>query len=371
MDERLKWLETRVSSSLRPRNEDLKNMFTHDDNRLAFYEFVNNEDVKRLFVYIRPPRQLTASLLPPADLKSKSIFFLKCNPGTKLTKDNIDEEVFYMDCTMVPLEHLELSLREVFLPLLGTNLPSISGAGVNGDKVVDILHRLMAAVQVTRPIVLNLPSIEVLAEMTGLPNRRSAVLHVLETTVIGWIKQIKGVLKHDPQADLTRQAGSEPGPLDEVKMWENHLGRLHSIEEQLNTSVAKDILHNLEQADSQYAHSFRAVRKDINKAATETRKILRFLETMRPWFQRLHDATDPKEMLKLFKPLMTVLNLVWMQSVYYHQPDKFHNLLHLLSNEVVHQAIALVGEDILREPLESFTKLKEPLEFVLHSEEPT
>lgn len=27
--------------------------------------------------------------------------------------------------------------------------------------------------------------------MTGLPNRRSAVLHVLETTVIGWIKQIK------------------------------------------------------------------------------------------------------------------------------------------------------------------------------------
>ena len=32
--------------------------------------------------------------------------------------------------------------------------------------------------------------------------------------------------------------------------------------------------------------------------------------------------------------------------------DKFHNLLRLLSNEVVHRAIALVGEDILREPLE-------------------
>ena len=37
---------------------------------------------------------------------------------------------------------------------------------------------------------------------------------------------------------------------------------------------------------------------------------------------------------------------------YYHQIDKFHNLLRLLSNEVVHRAIALVGEDILREPLE-------------------
>jgi dynein heavy chain len=37
---------------------------------------------------------------------------------------------------------------------------------------------------------------------------------------------------------------------------------------------------------------------------------------------------------------------------YYHQMDKFHNVLRLLSNEVVHRAIALVGEDILREPLE-------------------
>lgn len=32
--------------------------------------------------------------------------------------------------------------------------------------------------------------------------------------------------------------------------------------------------------------------------------------------------------------------------------DKFHNILRMLSNEVVHRAIAMVGEDILREPLE-------------------
>ena len=37
---------------------------------------------------------------------------------------------------------------------------------------------------------------------------------------------------------------------------------------------------------------------------------------------------------------------------YYHQSDKFHNLLRLISNEVVHRAEAMVGEDVLREPLE-------------------
>lgn len=55
-----------------------------------------------------------------------------------------------MDCTNVPLEHLELTIREVYLPLLGTNQPSVMEAGINGDKIMDILHRLMAAVEVTQ-----------------------------------------------------------------------------------------------------------------------------------------------------------------------------------------------------------------------------
>lgn len=48
-----------------------------------------------------------------------------------------------------------------------------------------------------------------------------------------------------------------------------------------------------------------------------------------------------------------------MNCRYYHQVDKFHNLLRLISNEVVHRAEAMVGEDVLREPLEvhSFTPL--------------
>jgi len=33
--------------------------------------------------------------------------------------------------------------------------------------------------------------VEVLAEAAATPTRRGAVLHVLESTVIGWIKQIK------------------------------------------------------------------------------------------------------------------------------------------------------------------------------------
>ncbi|KAL5020323.1 hypothetical protein ScPMuIL_003215 [Solemya velum] len=364
MDERLKWLETRVSSSLRPRNEELKNMFVNDENRLAFHEFINNEDVRRLFVYIRSPKEITASLLPPHDMNYKSIFFLKCNAGTKLTKDNIGDEVFFIDCTSIPLEHCELIVREVYLPLMCTNQANIVATG--GDRIMDTLHRLMSVLETTQGhvegrIILSLPSIEVLAEAAASQNRRGAVLHVLETTVLGWIKQIKSVLRHDPVADLAHHYGTEPEPLDEVKMWESQLDRLHSILKQLESPVAKDILQNLEHAQSQYAHSFTFVRKDVNKAVSETNRILKFLETMNWLFESLHNAFEPKHMLQLFKPLMQTLLLVWSNSTYYHQLDKYHNMLRLLSNEVVHRAIDMVGEDILREPLESYTKLKEAL----------
>lgn len=52
-------------------------------------------------------------------------------------------------------------------------------------------------------IVLNLPSIEVLAEAAATPTRRAAVLHVLETTVIGWIKQIRvSIMGHGSSTHL-------------------------------------------------------------------------------------------------------------------------------------------------------------------------
>ena len=36
LDERLRWIETRVTSSLKPRAEELKHMFTNEKSRCCF-----------------------------------------------------------------------------------------------------------------------------------------------------------------------------------------------------------------------------------------------------------------------------------------------------------------------------------------------
>ena len=114
------------------------------------------------------------------------------------------------------------------------------------------------------------------------------------------------------------------------------------------------------------------VLESVVQAITETEENLKFLKTMLSWFEQLHENLDPKELANLFPPLTHTLLLVWQYSRfvsfsvvkflyyeismhgcrYYHQSDKFHNLLRLISNEVVHRAEAMVGDDVLREPLE-------------------
>lgn len=52
----------------------------------------------------------------------------------------------YSECSELPLEHLELVVREVYLPLVA--VPGSLPHGVAGDKLLDVLHRLINSLQV-------------------------------------------------------------------------------------------------------------------------------------------------------------------------------------------------------------------------------
>lgn len=68
-------------------------------------------------------------------------------------------------------------------------------------------------------MVLPLPSISSLAE-TALtsPDRHSVVVHVLETAVVTWMKQVKMALHCDPSGVISRKCGKLAGPLEEIEV---------------------------------------------------------------------------------------------------------------------------------------------------------
>lgn len=111
------------------------------------FEFCNNEEIKNLFIYslFPPGGGLVASLTPPQTVREKAMFFVKSHSTGKVMRDNIMDEVAFCDCSNKPLNHLSTLLRDVYLPLLSIEM----GGGVSADKLMDLLHRLAANMEVT------------------------------------------------------------------------------------------------------------------------------------------------------------------------------------------------------------------------------
>ncbi|XP_069470025.1 uncharacterized protein [Ambystoma mexicanum] len=364
MDELIQWLQVRITSSLRPRADDIKTLFGDPAYRICISEFLKNEDVHAVFIYSKRSKgALAASLTPPSTLQSKCLCFAKLGAVSKLTGDNIVYNVITVDCTKFPLRYIGQVLHQVYLPLLCLDNGISNNGTFSSDRIMDILHRFTGNLEVIAghsegSIVLPIPSLDILGNSSA-SDRRGAVIHTMETAVIGWIKQIKVVLKHDPFLEL-KSWSPKPGIYREKDMWKAHIHDLQSINEQLNSTEALEIFSNLEEANSTYAHSFKAVRKDINKALAEAEENQKYLERLVVWYDLLKSARSNVKKQTYFLPMLHTLLLVWTHSRYYHQPKVFVNLLKLMSNEVVHVAGSVIGDNVLKEPM-AYASLKEAL----------
>ena len=114
--------------------------------RRCLLEFCNNEESRHLFVYFsgEASKNLVASFKAIPLLKSKALFFIKPQSAGKVTRDNINAEVFYCSCSPNAIKHLEIISKEIFLPLLSIE----QTGGASADKLMDILHRLISSLQI-------------------------------------------------------------------------------------------------------------------------------------------------------------------------------------------------------------------------------
>ena len=106
-----------------------------------------------------------------------------------------------------------------------------------------------------------LPAFSILATAANSQQRRPAVLHVLETTIISWQKQIKNLLKQEPE--ITRMK-SIFYTKDEIQLWTSRINKLNNLKVQLDAAYVKDILMNLENNNSAYVQSFINIKDEID-----------------------------------------------------------------------------------------------------------
>jgi len=233
-DGALDWIKARTQKYYKNvKTEKFQKLIENPETEAIIREFLEVEDSAILCIV---GEQLRCTLGAPKTLpkgNSKAMYFAKEQPIV-LTSENIADETTVNELLPDTLSQLQLILSEVYVPLL-TNPANQEGWGeVTSKAVADGLHKFLANVSITLSqtkgeTCLPLPPMQ--GFMTpSPPSANKDRIHLLENAIILWTRQIKSVLKLDPETPL--KMGQHPKPDAEIRFWSQKSKNLNAIFDQ-------------------------------------------------------------------------------------------------------------------------------------------
>lgn len=201
--------------------------FQTEDNDQKIFDFLSLEE--RTFLFC--PESLKCETVMPRKVpKGKTVIFMKVLRGT-VTSEGIAREVMVMELGgNTPFEHLELLAHEVFLPILSNAQNQSKWGEVPTREIMDRFYGFLSSTtilcgQIKGETRLPMPPMDIGGASSG-KNRIS----LLEGAIITWTKQIKSVLKQDPESQLKQ--GMHPTPDVEIDFWKNKVnqGQTHRLD---------------------------------------------------------------------------------------------------------------------------------------------
>ncbi|KAF4030914.1 Dynein heavy chain C-terminal domain [Phytophthora infestans] len=338
----LKYIEQRVATAF-PQlvGPKFTAKYATEPNEMCIKEFLDNEDVTMLAF---SGDNVIASIKMPATLpRGKTVCFTKFHK-TAITPTNVLSDIMVNELTPSSVEYLERMVAEIYLPLF-SNVANQEGWGeVASKEVVDKFHSYMASVSIISGATkgetcLPLPPID--GNATNLSNKVS----LLEGSIVIWTKQIKNVLKQDPE-DLLKQ-GLHPTPDAEIEFWKLKAANLNSIFDQLQSKKVRKILTALDRSKSTYCATFARLCKEVFTARIEANDNMKYLRTLEEWFIRLNNDEDFPALTELFKPMLHIILLIWKNSKHYNTPARLVVLMREICNSLINQARKYLSGELI------------------------
>ena len=232
-----------------------------------------------------------------ANQKKKMVYFLKLSK-VAITAENAKDEVIYGDLNPSVLQHLYDTTSEVYLPLLSNSYNQQGLPEVVVKDVMEYFHRLVAAVYVTightkGETLLPLPPLEMPSADRASKDKER--VHVLETAVVTWTKQIKNVLKLDPEHAL--KGSAHPGPIAELEFWKAKAKHLNSINAQLQGEKVRKVMKVLDLTKSTYCSPFNRLCREVAAACDEANDNTKYLACARPHLREARQGDGRRRVL--------------------------------------------------------------------------
>lgn len=307
---------------------------------------------------------------PQADAfkQFKGLLIVKARPETREPgfPSGIENEVVFMELTKPILSNLYDTCSEVFIPILNNPLNQANLSDLVSNDLMEKFHSFLAHTyvtmgQVSGKTLLPLPPADVTSNDTRTSNKEKA--HILETAIIHWQKQIKNVLKQDPENSL--KDGKNPLPMTEIAFWRSKSENLNKICEQLNQESIKKVLKFLEQNKSTQTTPFSKLQKEVQIARKEAEENYQYLTTLERLFSDLSNtANELPVVAQTFVPIMFTIQLIWNHSTNYNTPSRLVVLIRQICNAIIKQCKSNIDggkvfESIKNEePWEAHSKLQ-------------
>jgi len=374
-DERLEWMKARMSSALVSSGDEKMFVFFKDED--AMYpcrEFIDHEATRVVFVYAGADGRYTAATVAPKRMQSKGLYFLKVSPA-RVRMETIEDQVLVNDFDGAePLQQLLQLAQEVYFPLMSNQKNQEGWPDVIAKEVSDNMHRFLANTHITLgrnagTTILPLPLHEVHDAAQSKPDSGKDHVPILENAVVTWTRQIKSILKLEPEQMLKGKL--HPGPCMEVDFWQNKADNLNSIHNQLNGEKVRKVMDVLEASKSTYFPAFDRLCKEVAAAREEANDTLLYLKPASRYF-RLLLTENFLSVNEHFHAIMHITLLVWRTSRFYNTPTRLVVLIRELCNDVIRQACNFMEQDGSKwhaEPSVSVTRLKRIIQQVLDFKE--
>jgi dynein heavy chain len=206
-DIRIKWIYRQVENTFKNvKIEKFQKFMTSEESLGIIYQFLDTSDVRTL-LFNESSGSVSVSISAPARLKGVYLYFLKLQPGAVSKQDYLNE-ITVGDMSGEPLVHMAKTMQEVYLPLLSNPSNQEAWSEMVTKDVMERMQNMLAALQITRgqckgEVYLPLPPEKDISSESKFSNPKDRV-HVLEGCLITWTKQIKNVLKQDPEMLLNQ-----------------------------------------------------------------------------------------------------------------------------------------------------------------------
>lgn len=343
-DDRVAWLAETVYSHFRNIKADRFQKFISGAEWTECSVEFADKDFRRLLLVWEKGSSLTVSLDPPKAIVGNTLYVLKLKQEA-LSMEGFVEQVIVGDMTE-PLRHLRQLTEDVYEPLLSNPQNQEGWSEVVRSDVMETVHSFLSDIQITIGQTTGDTALPLPTDDDSRPGTTSKDrAHVLEGCLITWTKQIKDVLKLDPEKVMNSL--DYPGPLVEIEFWDSKAANLNSIFKQLQGDRVRKVLRYLDAAKSTYNAAFAKLCREVFHARTEANDTVRFLAPLVPWLERLETESDFVSLTGIFRPTIHSLMLVWIHSRFYNTPARIVVLVREICNTLVRKARQFVSGEVI------------------------